>query len=129
MSLPHLLLQTLQETFQAVFSFCDLIGFKFQICSVAAVCLLYFQTIDTIISVSVSCIFLRQSIQENVLSFPASYGFPENPLSTHTILSVIRESLPGIHNTDEPEYHTLLPASDRCCFLFSGQILFLPHDT
>ena len=51
-----------RETFQAVFSFCDLIGFKFQICSVAAVCLLYFQTIDTIISVSVSCIFLRQSI-------------------------------------------------------------------
>ena len=41
---------------------CDLIGLKFQICSITAVCLLCLQAIDTIITISICSIFLWQGI-------------------------------------------------------------------
>ena len=82
-----------RETFQAVFSFCDLIGFEFQICSVAAVCLLYFQTIDTIISVSVSCIFLRQGIQGKCFVFSCFIRI-SGESSVHTYNPVRNQRIP-----------------------------------
>ena len=51
-----------RKPFQAVLSFCDLIGLKFQICSITAVCLLCLQAIDTIITISICSIFLWQGI-------------------------------------------------------------------
>ena len=51
-----------RKTFQAVLSFCDLIGLKFQICSITAVRLLSLQAIDTIITISICSIFLWQGI-------------------------------------------------------------------